>query len=100
MKLADGRLSGEVPERASGAAAEVENALLVERPPLRKALEDLDPGSPPDLVERVASADAISELERRKWRDVGNRDTFGRRAWAIVDSNHGPPPYQSGALTD
>jgi hypothetical protein len=20
--------------------------------------------------------------------------------WAIVDSNHGPPPYQSGALTD
>jgi hypothetical protein len=23
-----------------------------------------------------------------------------RREWAIVDSNHGPPPYQSGALTD
>src|SRR4029450_8129398 len=23
-----------------------------------------------------------------------------RRKWAIVDSNHGPPPYQSGALTD
>ena len=22
------------------------------------------------------------------------------REWAIVDSNHGPPPYQSGALTD
>jgi hypothetical protein len=22
------------------------------------------------------------------------------RKWAIVDSNHGPPPYQSGALTD
>ena len=22
------------------------------------------------------------------------------RTWAIVDSNHGPPPYQSGALTD
>jgi hypothetical protein len=20
--------------------------------------------------------------------------------WAIVDSNHGPPPYQSGALTN
>ncbi len=23
-----------------------------------------------------------------------------RDQWAIVDSNHGPPPYQSGALTD
>jgi hypothetical protein len=22
------------------------------------------------------------------------------RQWAIVDSNHGPPPYQSGALTN
>jgi hypothetical protein len=22
------------------------------------------------------------------------------REWAIVDSNHGPPPYQSGALTN
>ena len=22
------------------------------------------------------------------------------RKWAIVDSNHGPPPYQSGALTN
>ena len=21
-------------------------------------------------------------------------------SWAIVDSNHGPPPYQSGALTN
>jgi uncharacterized cupin superfamily protein len=25
---------------------------------------------------------------------------LGRPEWAIVDSNHGPPPYQSGALTD
>ena len=24
----------------------------------------------------------------------------GRPEWAIVDSNHGPPPYQSGALTN
>jgi hypothetical protein len=22
------------------------------------------------------------------------------REWAILDSNQGPPPYQSGALTD
>jgi hypothetical protein len=22
------------------------------------------------------------------------------KEWAIVDSNHGPPPYQSGALTN
>ena len=29
--------------------------------------------------------------------------TAGRTSigeWAIVDSNHGPPPYQSGALTN
>ncbi len=25
---------------------------------------------------------------------------LARETWAIVDSNHGPPPYQSGALTD
>ena len=25
---------------------------------------------------------------------------LGRSEWAIVDSNHGPPPYQSGALTN
>jgi hypothetical protein len=24
----------------------------------------------------------------------------GAPKWAIVDSNHGPPPYQSGALTN
>jgi hypothetical protein len=28
----------------------------------------------------------------------GAPDLF--REWAIVDSNHGPPPYQSGALTN
>ena len=27
-------------------------------------------------------------------------DPRGEEVWAIVDSNHGPPPYQSGALTD
>jgi hypothetical protein len=27
-------------------------------------------------------------------------DSEPERTWAIVDSNHGPPPYQSGALTD
>jgi hypothetical protein len=24
----------------------------------------------------------------------------GNAKWAILDSNQGPPPYQSGALTD
>jgi hypothetical protein len=28
-------------------------------------------------------------------------EPFARKSqWAIVDSNHGPPPYQSGALTN
>jgi hypothetical protein len=30
---------------------------------------------------------------------VAKRPDFERQ-WAIVDSNHGPPPYQSGALTN
>ena len=28
------------------------------------------------------------------------RDIACRKEWAILDSNQGPPPYQSGALTD
>jgi hypothetical protein len=28
------------------------------------------------------------------------RDRIFGDVWAIVDSNHGPPPYQSGALTN
>jgi hypothetical protein len=27
-------------------------------------------------------------------------ERYAASEWAIVDSNHGPPPYQSGALTD
>ena len=29
-----------------------------------------------------------------------SRTRAAREKWAIVDSNHGPPPYQSGALTN
>ena len=29
-----------------------------------------------------------------------NRGWAGTERWAILDSNQGPPPYQSGALTD
>jgi hypothetical protein len=28
------------------------------------------------------------------------RPFSGTPKWAILDSNQGPPPYQSGALTD
>jgi hypothetical protein len=32
---------------------------------------------------------------------VGRASRFGDNArWAILDSNQGPPPYQSGALTN
>src|SRR5581483_177042 len=33
------------------------------------------------------------------WSEPSGRKPRAKR-WAIVDSNHGPPPYQSGALTD
>jgi hypothetical protein len=48
------------------------------------------------LVDTCPSKEAFDSLfagERK-----AERATPGR--WAIVDSNHGPPPYQSGALTD
>ena len=31
---------------------------------------------------------------------AGMAGLLSPREWAIVDSNHGPPPYQSGALTN
>jgi hypothetical protein len=66
-----------------------------------------------DYVERteVLHSPALAECCLRKkirnkssWRKAadlfrgGPSDLF--REWAIVDSNHGPPPYQSGALTN
>ena len=45
---------------------------------------------------------SLALLEKSKPFEVvmpAKRADFERR-WAIVDSNHGPPPYQSGALTD
>ncbi len=98
VELSDSRLRYEVPERAPGATAEIENPLPGERPVLRQTFDDLEPRSPADFVECSTSADAIGELERRKGNGASHLE--GQCAWAIVDSNHGPPPYQSGALTN
>jgi 8-oxo-dGTP pyrophosphatase MutT (NUDIX family) len=63
-------------------------------------------------VRFVARAETGGELRspeglELRWFQVGELgDPYIREAaeaamtWAIVDSNHGPPPYQSGALTD
>ena len=37
---------------------------------------------------------------RYQRRDEGRAAPAGLPQWAILDSNQGPPPYQSGALTD
>src|SRR6266511_4990579 len=54
---------------------------------------------------------AALDMRERGTRRLGGQEPakshHGREAaglfaavWAIVDSNHGPPPYQSGALTN
>jgi hypothetical protein len=62
-----------------------------------------------DLIRRQSLAAALDMRERGTRRTEGvapqkvimaaQRPDF-LRLWAIVDSNHGPPPYQSGALTN
>ena len=37
---------------------------------------------------------------RRARRAAPSEPPLRSARWAIVDSNHGPPPYQSGALTN
>ena len=56
--------------------------------PLRRAL-------PPQLTNACTlGTNPIEVVMAREAR----RTSIGE--WAIVDSNHGPPPYQSGALTN
>lgn len=47
---------------------------------------------------------AASGVRRREVTDLRAGDKSPpaeeARVWAMVDSNHRPPPYQSGALTD
>jgi 8-oxo-dGTP pyrophosphatase MutT (NUDIX family) len=74
-----------------------------------------DPGGEPHVhvdVRFAAQLDEAEEpsspegLELRWFRIDELEDPYIAEAaeaamkWAIVDSNHGPPPYQSGALTD
>ena len=54
--------------------------------------------SPPRPTCAVAARYAPSEGARRAHPE--RKAKRAREEWAIVDSNHGPPPYQSGALTD
>jgi hypothetical protein len=57
-----------------------------ESPAERLAGEALEPGE---------RAECEQEHERQL-----DREVEPELPWAIVDSNHGPPPYQSGALTN
>ena len=60
---------------------------------LADMLERLKPG-----LSSSASAASDSRGSPKARLRCGRRDEA--RGWAIVDSNHGPPPYQSGALTN
>ena len=58
----------------------------------------------PELVEALAAIEPFDE-RRAAVKEVAPEELAGSDLeeavrWAIVDSNHGPPPYQSGALTD
>jgi hypothetical protein len=62
-----------------------------------------DHSSPVTTKQPVARATASNRTRRTLTSSSGRRtdSSATRRAgWAIVDSNHGPPPYQSGALTN
>ena len=75
---------------------------------------DLHPGEPSGgphmhldvrFVARLENAGEIRSPEGLELRWVAPEELVGSDLeeavrWAIVDSNHGPPPYQSGALTD
>ena len=53
----------------------------------------LFPDSTRALSPFPATGNARNGAEEEKSPDRGSQ-------WAILDSNQGPPPYQSGALTD
>ena len=75
---------------------------------------DLHPGEPSGdphmhldvkFVARLENAGELRSPEGLELRWVAPEELVGSDLeeavrWAIVDSNHGPPPYQSGALTD
>ena len=61
---------------------------------------DLDHG---DEVSAVASSPrtrASCTRSRTTSSAPGNGTSSSQSEWAILDSNQGPPPYQSGALTN
>jgi hypothetical protein len=79
MKLADPGLVEEVPERAAGTAAEVEDSFPGEGPAFGKPGEDLSSRSSADFFERGSVADPAGQLERRE-RDLARHFTDPFRA--------------------
>ena len=80
--------------------------LLAQPVPFPERMIGADPAG---LLEHVfatwpSSPDAIVAESRDAYRRALTPPTIAAMCaaseWAIVDSNHGPPPYQSGALTD
>jgi hypothetical protein len=57
---------------------------------------DLEEALESARLRRIVDEDA----DRRGLVLADRRESVHATKWAIVDSNHGPPPYQSGALTN
>jgi hypothetical protein len=59
-----------------------------------------DAGSPAKILEHPAGRRTAFQKQLLQRLIVVLDRSVEWRVWAIVDSNHGPPPYQSGALTN
>jgi hypothetical protein len=64
------------------------------------APRDLDTAPQPRSTCASAAQDVFSEQKPAKSHHRPEGAGLFAVEWAIVDSNHGPPPYQSGALTN
>ena len=53
-----------------------------------------------DRPPRPGRGDGVGMPGKTGWADAPTSDSPLRATWAILDSNQGPPPYQSGALTN
>jgi hypothetical protein len=66
----------------------------------REATVLFDDGTPQPRSTCASAAQEVSGEEPAKSHHGPRSGPDFSRLWAIVDSNHGPPPYQSGALTN
>ena len=87
-----------LPERRRGRTCAATRASLSrERPRARLATAT---ASSQGAVCAARRRDAVVHRAERASRATRLRRSTQMRQWAILDSNQGPPPYQSGALTN